>query len=72
MIYRKIIIIVIFYILDIVVLTTEIVSATDIVLTIEIVSIEDPSITFRDIVIVLTIRFVLAKMLFIVSVVEGD
>ena len=72
MVYRKIIIIAIFCILDIVVLTTEIVSAIDVVLIVEIVSIRDPLITFRDIVVVLTVRFVLAEVLFIVSIVEGD
>ena len=72
MVYRKIIIIAIFCILDIVVLTIEIVSTIDIVLIVEIVSIRDPLITFRDIVVVLTVRFVLAEVLFIVSIVEGD
>ena len=68
MIYRETIIIAIFYILDIVVLTTEIISTIDIVLTIEIVSIKDPLITFKDIVVVLIIEFVFAEVLFIVSV----
>ena len=58
--------------LDIVVLATGIVSIIDIVLTAEIVSIEDPLITFRNIVIVLTVEFVLAEVLFIVSIIEGD
>ena len=54
--------------LDIVVLTTGIVSAIDIVLTAEIVSIEGLSIIFESVVVVLTVKFVLAGVLFIVSV----
>ena len=72
MIYREIIIIVIFYILNIVVLTTKIVFAIDIVLTAEIVSAKDILITFENIVIVLIIRFVFAKVLFIVNIIEKD
>ena len=58
--------------LDIVVLTIEIVSTIDIVLTAEIVPAKDTLITFKNIVVVLTVRFVLAEVLFIVSVIEGD
>ena len=43
-------------------------SAIDIVLIVEIVFVEDSLITFRDIVVVLIVRFVSAKVLFIVSV----
>ena len=53
--------------LDIVVLTIEIVSAINIVLVIEIVSIKDFLIIFKDIVVMLTVRFVFAKVLFIVN-----
>ena len=66
MVYRETIIIVIFYILDIVVLAIEIVSAIDIVLIAEIVSAEDPLITFKNIVVVLIVEFVFAKVLFVV------
>ena len=76
MIYRKTIIIVIFYILDIVVLIAEIVSTIDIelivrfvsaivVLIAEIVSIKDTSIIFKNIVVVLTVRFVFVEVLFV-------
>ena len=65
MIYRKIIIIAIFYILDIVVLTIEFVFIIDIVLIIEIVSIGNIFIIFKSVVIVLILRFVLAKVLFV-------
>ena len=58
--------------LDIVVLTTKIVCAIDIVLTVEIVSAEDILITFENIVVVLIVKFVLAKVLFIVNIIEGD
>ena len=54
--------------LDIVILTIEIISIIDIVLTVEIVSIKDSLITFRDIIIVLTVRFVFAEVLFIVNI----
>ena len=79
MIYRKTIIIVILYILDIVVLTIEIVSTIDIILIIEIVSTKDFLIIFKNIVIVLTVRFVFAEVLFVsvlfvifISAIEGN
>ena len=72
MAYRKTIIIVISYMLNVVVLTIGIVSTIDIVLIAEIVSIEDSSITFRSVVVILTVGFVLAEVLFIVSIIEGD
>ena len=72
MIYRETIIIVIFYILNIVVLTIEIVSIIDIVLTVEIVSIEDTLIIFKNIVVVLIVRFVFAEVLFIVNIIEKN
>ena len=76
MIYREAIIIVIFYILDIVVLITEIVSTIDIeliikfvstivVLTAKIVFAKDTLITFENIVVVLTVKFVLVEVLFV-------
>ena len=65
MAYKKAIIIVIFYILDIVILTIEIVSTIDIVLIIEIVSIKDISIIFKSVVVVLILRFMPAKVLFV-------
>ena len=68
MVYRETIIIAIFYMLDIVVLTIEIVSTIDIVLTVEIVSIKDLFTTFKNIVIVLIMKFVFAKVLFIVNI----
>ena len=72
MAYREAIIIVIFCILNMVVLTIEIVSTIDIVLIAEIVFIKDILIIFENIVVVLIVRFVLAKVLFIVNIVEGD
>ena len=72
MAYKETIIIVIFYILDIVVLTIEIVSAIDIVLITEIVSAKDTLITFESIVVILIVKFVLAKVLFIVSIIERN
>ena len=65
MIYREAIIIAIFYILNIVVLTIEIVSTIDIVLIIEIISIEDIFITFEGVIVVLTVEFVPARVLFV-------
>ena len=79
MIYRETIIIVIFYILNIVVLTIEIVSIIDIVLIAEIVSIKDTLVTFKNIVVILTVRFVPAEVLFVsilfvvfISAIEGN
>ena len=76
MIYRETIIIIIFYILDIVVLIIEIVFAIDVVLIAKvvftiviliagIVLAKDTFVTFRDIIIMLTVRFVLAEVLFV-------
>ena len=76
MIYSETIIIAIFYILDIVVLIIEIVSTIDVILIIEfvstivvlaaeIVSAEDTLIIFKDIIIVFTVRFVFAEVLFV-------
>ena len=72
MIYKEIIIIIIFYIFNIVVLTIEIVFAINVMLTAEIVFTEDTLITFKSVVIVLIVRFVFARVLFIVSVIKGD
>ena len=68
MAYRKIIIIAIFYILDIVVLTIEIVSITGVILVAGIVLAKSTLIIFRDIVVVLIAGFMLAKVLFIVNI----
>ena len=65
MIYREIIIIVIFYILNIVVLAIEIVSTIDIILIAKIVFAKNIPFTFENIVIVLIVKFVLAKVLFV-------
>ena len=76
MLYRKIIIIVKSYILDIVVLIIEIVPTIDVVLIVEFVSIvvmliaeivstKDTLIIFKNIVVILTMRFVPAKVLFV-------
>ena len=65
MAYRETIIIVIFYILDIIVLTIEFVSIIDIVLIIKIVSTRDILIIFKNIVVVLTLGFIFAKVLFV-------
>ena len=65
MVCRKVIIIAIFYIFDIVILAIEFVFIIDIVLIIEIVFTKDTLITFRGIVIVLILRFVFAKVLFV-------
>ena len=76
MIYREIIIIVIFYILDIVVLIAEIVSTICVVLIAKVVSTivvliagivfaKDTLITFKSVVVVLTVRFILVEVLFV-------
>ena len=68
MIYREIIIIVIFYMLNIVILTIEIVLIIDVVLAARIVSIKDILIIFKNIVIMLIAGFVPAKVLFIINI----
>ena len=65
MAYRETIIIVIFYILDIVVLAIEFILIIDIVLIAGIVSIRDILVISKNIVIIFIVEFVLAKELFV-------
>ena len=65
MVYRKIIIIVIFYILDIIVLAIEFMSTIGIVLIVGIVSTKDTLIIFKSVVIMLIVEFMSAGVLFV-------